>query len=119
MPKNKIENHEKIVTAAKKEFMIYGFKDASMRRIASDSGMSVSGLYKHFKSKEDMFSALVEPVYDDFVRLYRKVADETRRTLNMIDISHIWERSDEIVQIMKYIYENIGSDTSKICVQQV
>ena len=39
MPKDKIENHEKIIAAAKKEFMIYGFKDASMRRIASDSGM--------------------------------------------------------------------------------
>ena len=38
MPKDKIENHEKIVTAAKKEFMIYGFKDASMRRIASEAG---------------------------------------------------------------------------------
>lgn len=115
MPKDKTENHEKIVMAAKKEFMIYGFKDASMRRIASDSGMSVSGLYKHFKSKEDMFSALVEPVYDDFVRLYRKVADETRRTLNMTDISHIWERSDEIVQIMKYIYENFDTFYLIIC----
>ena len=88
MPKDKIENHEKIITAAKKEFMIYGFKDASMRRIASDSGMSVSGLYKHFPSKESMFAALVEPVYDGFVELYRKAADETHRTLNTTDPSH-------------------------------
>ena len=115
MAKDKTENHEKIVMAAKKEFMIYGFKDASMRRIASDSGMSVSGLYKHFQSKEDMFVALVEPVYDDFVTLYQKTADETRRTLNMADISNIWERSDEIVQIMKYIYKNFDAFNLIVC----
>ena len=89
MLKNKIENHEKIVTAAKKEFMTYGFKDASMRRIASDLGMSVSGLYKHFPSKEGMFVALVNPAYNGFVELYRKAVDEMHRTLNTADLSHI------------------------------
>ncbi len=115
MPKDKIENHEKIITAAKKEFMIYGFKDASMRRIASDSGMSVSGLYKHFPSKESMFAALVEPVYDGFVELYRKAADETHRTLNTTDLSHIWEHSDEIARIMKYIYEHFDAFSLIVC----
>lgn len=59
MPKDKTENHEKIISSARKEFMTYSFKDASMRRIAADAGMSASGLYKHFPSKEDMFAALV------------------------------------------------------------
>ena len=115
MPKDKSENHERIVAAAKKEFMNYGFKDASMRRIASDSGMSVSGLYKHFKSKEDMFAALVEPAYHGLIGLYRKSVDETHRTLNTADLSHIWEHSQEIAGMMEYIYDNFDAFSLIVC----
>mgnify|MGYP000895255214 FL=1 len=52
MPKDKTENHKKIIAAAQKEFIAHGFKNASLRRIASEAGMSASGLYKHFSSKE-------------------------------------------------------------------
>lgn len=115
MPKDKIENHEKIVKAAKKEFLTYGFKDASMRRIASDSGMSVSGLYKHFPSKESMFVSLAAPAYDGFVELYRKSVEETHRTLDTADLSHIWDHSDEIAGIMKYIYEHFDAFRLIVC----
>lgn len=53
MPRKKSVNHGKIVEAAKKEFERCGFKEASMRNIAAEAGMSASGLYKHFPSKEE------------------------------------------------------------------
>ena len=59
MARDKSAHHEKIIAAAREEFMTYGFTDASMRRIAAAAGMSVAGLYKHFTSKEEMFAALV------------------------------------------------------------
>ena len=46
MPKDKIENHEKIVTAAKKEFMIYGFKDASMSQICFSLRLKIGKIYR-------------------------------------------------------------------------
>ena len=46
MPRDKTENHEKILAAAYDEFLEYGFNDASMRRIADACEMSASGLYK-------------------------------------------------------------------------
>ncbi|MBQ7724319.1 MAG: helix-turn-helix transcriptional regulator, partial [Lachnospiraceae bacterium] len=73
MPRDKTENHEKIIDAAYKEFLEYGFRDASMRRIASASGMSAAGLYKHFPGKEDMFAALVDPVIKEFMSLYLEI----------------------------------------------
>ena len=72
MPKKKTVSHEKIVAAAKKEFERCGFKEASMRNIAAEAGMSASGLYKHFPSKEEMFASLVEPVKSEFERQYRE-----------------------------------------------
>ena len=76
MPRDKTENHEKIVAAAFREFMDHGFQEASMRRIASACGMSASGLYKHFPSKEAMFAALVEPAIDGLMALYHEIEDD-------------------------------------------
>ena len=55
MPRNKAESHERIVAAAKDEFLTYGFENASMRRIAANAGITASGLYKHFPNKEEGF----------------------------------------------------------------
>ena len=57
MIRDKTLHHGNIIVAAMAEFLEYGFKDASMRRIASAAGMSVSGLYKHFPSKETLHYA--------------------------------------------------------------
>ena len=46
MIRDKELHHSSIIEAATAEFLEYGFKDASMRRIAAAAGMSASGLYQ-------------------------------------------------------------------------
>ena len=42
MPKDKTDTHEKIIRAAREEFMEKGFEQASMRSIAGRVGMSAA-----------------------------------------------------------------------------
>ena len=70
MPKDKTETYHKIIRAAKVEFLEKGFEQASMRNIASAIGMSAAGLYRHFKDKEDLFDALIEPLMQAFAKAY-------------------------------------------------
>ena len=58
MPIDKTANHTKIIAAAKKEFLTYGFTDASMRHIAEEAGTSASGLYKHFAGREEIMELI-------------------------------------------------------------
>ena len=39
MPRDKTRSHERIIEAAKKEFLEYGYADASLRRIAANAGI--------------------------------------------------------------------------------
>ncbi len=61
MPREKTESHEKILAAAREEFLAYGFEKASMRRIGERCGMTAAGLYRHCRDKEDLFTMLVQP----------------------------------------------------------
>ena len=117
MPIDKTANHEKIVAAARKEFLTYGFTDASMRRIAAAAGMSASGLYKHFASKEEMFSALVEPAYQGLLALFRQEAGDQEQFIGTGDLS-VWETSNDARLAVSYIYDHLDAFRLIICKSQ-
>ena len=117
MPIDKTANHEKIVGAAKKEFLTYGFTDASMRRIAAAAGMSASGLYKHFAGKEEMFSALVEPAYQGLLALFRQEAGDQEQFIGTGDLS-VWETSNDARLAVSYIYDHLDAFRLIICKSQ-
>ena len=117
MPIDKTANHEKIIAAAKKEFLTYGFTDASMRRIAAAAGMSASGLYKHFAGKEEMFSALVEPAYQGLLALFRQEAGDQEQFIGTGDLS-VWETSNDARLAVSYIYDHLDAFRLIICKSQ-
>jgi AcrR family transcriptional regulator len=48
-----------IIEAAHTVIIEKGYHAASMRQIAKQAGIAVGGIYNHFESKEDIFSAIV------------------------------------------------------------
>ncbi len=115
MPRDKTENHEKIVEAALEEFRKYGFEDASMRRIATACGMSASGLYKHFPSKDDMFSSLVKPAVDGLMNLYHEIETEYFEDLTHSGKADVSNTKGELVRAMEYIYDHYDEFELIIC----
>ena len=51
-----------IVSAARKVIVKYGSEHVTIRRIAKEVGVSEGALYRHFKSKKDILSLLVNDI---------------------------------------------------------
>jgi TetR/AcrR family transcriptional repressor of mexJK operon len=49
-----------IVDAALKAFLEAGYAEASVNHIAAAAGVSIKTLYRHYESKDDLFSAVME-----------------------------------------------------------
>lgn len=49
-----------IVDAARKAFLDAGYAEASVNRIAATAGVSIKTLYRHYESKDELFSAVME-----------------------------------------------------------
>ena len=118
MVRDKAGHHEQIMAAAWQEFLTYGFADASMRRIASSAGMSAAGLYKHFPSKEEMFSALVEPAFQGLMALYRQEETMEREALEAGVVTEKWQNGGEARLAMEYIYDHLDAFRLLICKSQ-
>ena len=115
MARDKSAHHEKIITAAREEFMTYGFTDASMRRIAAAAGMSVAGLYKHFTGKEEMFAALVEPTCQGLMDMYRQEEAEEQAALQTESLGDKWSHGGDAKMAMIFIYEHLDAFRLLIC----
>ena len=61
---------ENLLVSARKEFLQYGFRDASLRRISADSGVSTNSIYTRFGDKSGLFTAIVKEAADELMAIY-------------------------------------------------
>lgn len=66
-----------IMGAARAEFQGNGFTHAAMAEIARKADVSTATLYKHFGSKEELFSAVVEEAYGS-IGIAQEAAEEAK-----------------------------------------
>jgi AcrR family transcriptional regulator len=57
----------RILRAARKRFLAEGVDGAALRRIAADARTSIGMVYYYFHTKDDLFLAVVEEIYQAFV----------------------------------------------------
>ena len=119
MPRDKSENSKRIIAAAQSEFKKQGFESASMRSIASQVGMTVGALYRHFPNKEELFAALVEPAISELMELYEQFRDKEYEMLKTATLEQLWRESDsETKWLMRFIYDHLDAFKLLICRSQ-
>lgn len=115
MPKNKTETRQKIISAAKAEFLKKGFEQASLRNIAMEAGMSAAGLYRHFTDKEALFAALVDPVLDKLENVHCSIRMRDYEYLKTGLLDEMWGDNAEIHYFLDLIYDYFEEFKLLIC----
>ena len=116
MPRDKTEALGKIIAAAVREFMEHGFENASMRRIASEVGLTAGALYRHFPNKEEMFAALVQPTIDELMTKYQVFVEQGYEIMKCGDVQQLWNESEsETKWLMSFIYGHFDAFKLLIC----
>ncbi|MDR0270394.1 TetR/AcrR family transcriptional regulator [Paenibacillus sp.] len=71
---------QSILRAALNEFKTHDYMDASMRRISAAAGVTTGNIYRYYKNKEELFEALVRPVYEKLIEYVLDVKKELDRS---------------------------------------
>ena len=80
MQKLKDEVRNKIIEAAVKEFSLHGYEKASMRTIAKAAGISVSNTYNYYPNKEQLFSSIIEPVFNQVRNIFKQSLQQSMKS---------------------------------------
>lgn len=98
---------ESLLESAKKEFLEYGFYNASLRRISSESGVSTNSIYTRFGDKSGLFNAIVEDAANGLMKIYNESIDEASNCDDAFSAVNSGDEGTEIV--LKYIYDNFDA----------
>ena len=107
---------ERIHQAAKTEFLRKGYKDASLRNIVKSVGMTTGAFYGYYKSKEELFEALVGRHYQYILTCFRKAQQKFAELPHeqqpevMGDISGIC-----MFEMLHYAYEHLEECKLILC----
>lgn len=98
---------ESLLESAKKEFLEYGFYNASLRRISSESGVSTNSIYTRFGDKTGLFNAIVEDAANGLMKIYNESIDAASNCDDAFSAVNSGDESTGIV--LKYIYDNFDA----------
>jgi len=90
---------EKIYQAAIEEFYKKGFLKTKMQDIAKKAEISVGLTYSYYNNKENLFAAIVEPIYKEIIQ---SVENEEERDLEIGDPANLFEKEAAfILQLLR------------------
>ena len=67
---------QKIHEIASAEFLEKGFRGASLREIVKKAGVTTGAFYGYYKSKEELFSAMVKEPADYVVNRFKSLVED-------------------------------------------
>lgn len=108
MPAKKGNTPDKIKNTAKTIFLANGFRETSMQMIASEVGISAPGLYKHFESKEEIFSALVDPLIIAIKEILHMAENEKDTLFAEGKSEKVWDKEKTFKEMLDFIYANFS-----------
>jgi TetR/AcrR family transcriptional regulator len=105
MARTRSDIEPRIVEAARERFLREGVDGASLRAIASDAGTSIGMVYYYFKTKEDLFFAVVEETYGALLEDMTRACDPALPPLERIRALYrrfgaVTDRESEVVRLV-------------------
>lgn len=77
---------QQIINAARKIIIKYGSEQVTIGLIARDVGISEAAIYRHFKSKKDIFSLLARHIEESLIEDIKKTSSDSHTPLEILDI---------------------------------
>lgn len=108
--------HEKIIESGKRLFIEKGYERANLREICKGAGITTGAFYRHFKDKESLFSALVEPAIQGLREKYSIAEDKCFDYILEGSLEKVWNVSAEVLQeFINYMFDHF--DCFKLLLQ--
>lgn len=108
------ETHKRIIDSAYQFFLENGFERANLRDLCRDAGITTGALYRHFASKEELFSALVQPTVDELEKMYSQAETDIANRLRSDGAAQMWS-AVSAESIVDFIYDNFDALKLLLC----
>lgn len=110
-----LNTQEKVMHFGKQEFLVSGFKNASLRNIAAAAGMTTGAIYSHFKDKNALFEAIVNPVCQKTEEMFNELSREYYNAGQIGFDINTQKSLCVLSRVYEFIYENFDEFRMLVC----
>ena len=100
--------HERILESGMKFFLECGFERTNLRDMCADAGITTGSFYRHFDSKEDLFTFFVQPAVDEIRKDFTDAEPLCREAVETGHIEKLWTIMDAD-RFLDYLYRNFDA----------
>ena len=90
-----------------KMFLENGFERTNLRDLSAAAGITTGAFYRHFTSKEDVFSALVKPTVGELNAMFSSGETMCKEAQDRGDVTVLWDTPDTSA-IVDFIYRHFS-----------
>ena len=105
----------KILKCSKREFLHNGFKNSSLRNIASEAGLTTGAIYGYFKNKNAIFEMLVSPICEKVEKMFSALFQNYYNEDGVTSEINTQKSVEELRYIYSFIYENYDEFRLLLC----
>ena len=102
------DTHQRILESGMKMFLENGFEGTNLRDLCAEAGVTTGSFYRHFTSKEDIFSFFVQPAVDEIRKIFAEAEPVCREAVETGEIRRLWMIMDAD-RLLEYIYRNFDA----------
>lgn len=96
----------RILESAKSEFLALGFEKASLQHICSRAEVTTGALYKRYRSKEDLFCAVVADTVSDLKGILAEKTSADLRSMTDEALIRAWDMDiDYMMWWFRFLYD--------------
>jgi AcrR family transcriptional regulator len=97
----KDEIKEKIQKSAIELFTMHGFKDTSIKQIADKAGISVGNVYHYYANKEELYSLVIQGVYDGVQSILQDILLSEKYHINLIETNSMTSMFEPMMSFIR------------------
>ncbi len=102
------DTHQRILDSGMKMFQENGFEHTNLRDLCAEAGVTTGSFYRHFESKEELFSFFVQPAVDEIKKIFADAEPLCREAVEEGDVRRLWMVMDAD-RLLDYIYRNFNA----------
>ena len=101
---------ERILECAKEEFLKKGYREAQLKDIAAAAKVTTGAIYRHFESKDELFYALVQEVYEYTLGMIDRLDEQssTEDIQSALQNDSVDQSYQAAMRFVEYMYEHLA-----------
>ena len=102
------DTHQRILASGMRMFLENGYERTNLRDLCAEAGITTGSFYRHFESKEDIFSYFVQPAVDEIKKDFADAEPLCSKAVEAGDVRRLWMIMDAN-RLLDYIYRNFDA----------